>query len=169
MWSTDCNLVLSGLYLIDKEIWSLPLFLRAHLFCSQSNENSAHCWLYVVYTFLLHLMSRLMCRTLCSCSCTVLTPVLKLLRNWHLFFSLYVIMTGNKILRELEKTLSQYSLQWKPLKCVTVDVRKNICKTKRFSYTNLWSNINWVFQSHQFCIVFLTKKHVQVLNIVLSM
>ncbi|CAM5164836.1 unnamed protein product [Natator depressus] len=39
--------------------------------------------------------------------------------------------TGEEIFKEVEKSLSQYNLQWKQLKCVTTDGGRNMCGSKK--------------------------------------
>ncbi|CAM4457261.1 unnamed protein product [Lepidochelys olivacea] len=45
--------------------------------------------------------------------------------------SMHGTTTGEKIFKEVEKSLSQYNLQWKQLKYVTVDGGRNMCSSKK--------------------------------------
>ncbi|CAM5083384.1 unnamed protein product [Eretmochelys imbricata] len=45
--------------------------------------------------------------------------------------SMHGTTTGEKIFKEVEKSLSQYNLQWKQLKYVTVDGGRNTCSSKK--------------------------------------
>ncbi|CAM5176061.1 unnamed protein product [Natator depressus] len=58
--------------------------------------------------------------------------------------SMHRTTTGEEIFKEVEKSLSQYNLQWKQLKCITTDGGRNMCsskkkKKKRVGWTNLQS------------------------------
>ncbi|CAM2119702.1 unnamed protein product [Caretta caretta] len=45
--------------------------------------------------------------------------------------SMHGTTTGEEIFEEVEKSLSQYYLQWKQLKCITTDGGRNMCGSKK--------------------------------------
>ncbi|CAM4600186.1 unnamed protein product [Lepidochelys olivacea] len=45
--------------------------------------------------------------------------------------SMHGTTTGEEIFKEVEKSLSQYNLQWKQLKCITTDRGRNMCSSKK--------------------------------------
>lgn len=45
--------------------------------------------------------------------------------------SMYNTTTGEDLMREMQKTFEQYSLDWNGLKCLTIDGGRNMCGVKK--------------------------------------